>query len=259
MVLYFTTCNNKLFHASCKLLIQSFIKFSNECDVFYVFHENLDSVISHNRIFYINIANCEMYTTWFEKFKHIIPTKYGGLADPAKDKRLQVGLAVKWNQKACLWYWKIVAFRQVLKFIGHTTDYWVFLDSDTRFVSPLSPDFYKNNFNCAVHYHLGQYRKNIVIDRCAGIESGIIVFKKSPHTMNILEHLFYTYASGEFIEYVRWDDGYILRMIVEKQQFSLHCLDIVPNSNEKNVIACGPFAKRIVHDVGKHHRLKLDQ
>tara|TARA_B110000977_G_C11091282_1_gene496980 strand:+ start:1844 stop:2623 length:780 start_codon:yes stop_codon:yes gene_type:complete len=259
MVLYFTTCNKILYKASCKLLIQSFIKYSNKNDLLYVFHENVENFITHSKITYINVDKCEIYTRWFDNFKHIIPEKYGGLAKPENDQRLQIGLAVKWNQKACLWFWKIVAYKSIIKYLSQDISHWVFLDSDTRFISSLDSDFFEKNCPCALNYHLGKFRKGIHIDRCAGIESGIVVFKNTSYTFAILKDLVDTFTSGDFLNYERWDDGYILRMIVQKPVNSLHCMDIVAKANEKNVIGVGPFAGKIVHDVGKHHRLKLDQ
>lgn len=259
MVLYFTTCNNKLYTASCKQLIESFIKYSNNNDNLIVFHENVNKLIKDAKVTYVNVDSCSVYTSWFNKYKDLIPVKYGGNALPECDIRLQLGLAVKWNQKACLWYWKIVAFKLILQYITNKIDYWVFLDSDTRFVSSIDTEFYKTNFHCALHYHLGKFRKGITVQRCAGIESGIIVFRNTPHTFNILNDLFSTFENGDFVQYVRWDDGYVLRMIVEKDTHSLHCVDLVPKANVKNVIEVGPFAGKICHDVGKHHRLKLDQ
>jgi hypothetical protein len=259
MVLYFTTCNKKLFDVSCAKLINSFIKFSNETDILYVFHENVNNLIDHIRVVYVNVENCEAYVSWFNKYKHVIPKKYGGDADPNQDTRLQFGFSVKWNQKTCLWFWKIIALKLILNYVTQDVIYWVFLDCDTRFVSKIEECFYEKHFHCAFHYHLGKYRGKIDNSRCAGIESGILVFKNTNATFSFLTDLFDTFESGEFMNYIRWDDGYVLRMIAKKPIHSLHCVDMVPKAKIKNVITIGPFANKIVHDIGKHHRLKLDQ
>lgn len=256
MITYFTTFNEKLYHVSGKHLINSFKKYTPVDSEFLIFHENVQNLHDESNIKFINMLPCEFYSNWFNEYKHIIPTKFGGLANIEMDKRLQYGLSVKWNQKACLWFWKIIAMKYVLQYMHSDTKYFVFLDSDTEFVNTIDTNFYdKMCFNFPLAFHLGKFRKAIDNKKCAGIESGILVFKNNSDAHFLIQYILDIYISGDFQRFLRWDDGFILRKVAEN--FPAFCNDLTPKANIKNVISCGPFKNIIVHHIGKHHRLNI--
>tara|TARA_B110000977_G_C11091282_1_gene496986 strand:+ start:5922 stop:6533 length:612 start_codon:yes stop_codon:yes gene_type:complete len=203
-----------------------------------------------------------MYTSWFDKFKEIIPTKFGGSAIIEGNERLQFGNKfIKWNQKTCLWFWKIVATELVRTYVNDDVQYFILLDCDTSFKSQCRLDFYDKILppNSAFGYHLGKYRRSVDHTNCAGVESGIIVFRNNKDAHNFIDDLVVTYTSGKFIDYVRWDDGFVFRCLLGKTNHAPYCHDFVRKSKIKNVITEGPFRKKIVHHIGKHLRLKIDQ
>lgn len=261
MIIYFTTCNQKLYDVSCKYLIASFILHCKHNEKLYIFHENVNIEITNTNVIYIDVSDNELYTTWFTKYKDIIPSKYGGTANIESDSRLTYGKAVKWNQKTCLWFWKIVSLHEILKYISETTHFLVFLDADTEFKSTFDESFYENilQSKCSIGYHLGKFRRAVDHKMCAGIESGILVFKNDINSKNFINDLVDTYLSGNFLNYVRWDDGYVIRKLIETEKHESHCYDFTRKSTIKNVVSEGPFKRKIVHHIGKHFRLKVDQ
>ena len=60
------------------------------------------------------------------------------------------------------------------------------------------------------------------------------------------------FESGDFRQYPRWDDSYILRMVIERSG-DLKCRDLVWNivGHTNRVIELGPFRGLIYHDKGK--------
>lgn len=261
MIIYFTTCNQKLYDVSCKALINSFILTCETHDKLYVFHENVNIDVTCSKVIYVNVANCKFYNDWFTKFKDHIPQKFGGNVNTIEDSRMMYGHAVKWNQKACLWFWKIVSMHNILEYITSEVSHFVFLDADTFFQSALTSEFFEKllPIDCSVGYHLGKFRRNIEHRRCAGVESGILVFRNSTDSFQFINDLIEIFTSGSFLNYVRWDDGYILRMLIEQEKHENYCYDFVSKSNIKNVISEGPFKGKIIHEIGKHFRLKVDQ
>ena len=106
---------------------------------------------------------------------------------------------------------------------------------------------------------MGKYRRSVNHKACAGIESGIIVFRNCTQGLSFVHELICTFTTGDFLKYIRWDDGYILRMLIEQEKHESYCHDFVRKSNIKNVISEGPFKGKIIHEIGKHFRLKVDQ
>ena len=148
MIVYYTTCNQRLYEISCKGLIASFLLVCNSSDKLYVFHENINYDIISPNVVYVNVENCEIYTSWFEKF----------------------------------------------------TNAHAFIDD-----------------------------------------------------------LMETYNNGKFLEYVRWDDGFVFRCLIGKEIHAPYCHDFVRKSGVKNVISEGPFKHKILHHIGKHLRLKINE
>ena len=262
MIIYYTTCNQRLYDVSCKSMIDSFLLHCNPNDILYIFHENVDYVNTSNNVVFVNVKDCQMYSSWFEKYKSVIPIKFGGTGIIENDKRLQYGNKfVKWNQKTCFWYWKIVATYLVKSYLQPSVDYFILLDCDTTFTSQCTLEFYNSILppNAAFGYHLGKHRRSVDHTLYAGVESGIIVFRNNCNALTFIDDLVNTYNNGAFLDYVRWDDGFIFRCLLGKPEHASYCHDFVRKSKIKNVIGEGPFKKKIVHHIGKHLRLNINQ
>lgn len=262
MIVYYTTCNQRLYEISCKGLIASFLLVCNSSDKLYVFHENINYDIISPNVVYIDVQNCEIYTSWFKKFKDIIPLKFGGTCIIENDKRLQYGNRfIKWNQKTCFWFWKIVATQLVRNYVNADIKYFILLDCDTTFTSNCNLDFYDRILppHMSFGYHLGKFRRRVDHTGCAGVESGIIVFRNNTNAHAFIDDLMETYNNGKFLEYVRWDDGFVFRCLIGKEIHAPYCHDFVRKSGVKNVISEGPFKHKILHHIGKHLRLKINE
>lgn len=254
-ILYFTTTNKGMYDFSGKKMLRSFKERKNEGDKLYVFHEEYIEYIEDEAIEYVNTKDDEMYMRWFNENKDIIPKRYKGLAEE-EDERLQIGKMVKWNQKACLWFWKIVAMNRVLYVKNENYKMIVLLDIDTEFKEKIEPIFWKeviDDVKCC-GYHLGKHRGKININMCAGVESGIMVFRNDDEGKGVMKEIVRMYMSGEFRRLLRWDDGYIIRIVVSG---CVKAQDLTPNSKVANVIAEGPFKGKIAHYKGVHWKRNL--
>ena len=254
--MYFTTTNDKMFDISGERMIKSFINYANEDDRLYVFHETPIGWIVDTRIIYVNTKGDRIYETWWNNNKDIIPIKYGGECEEG-DKRMNVGRMIKWNQKACFWFWKIVAIFYAINYVsigGAKFENFVMLDIDTEFKMNIPSEFWLNVLDegkcCG--YHLGKHRKNVNVNLCAGVESGIVIFKNSVGGKSIANEIVNIFLTDKLKELPRWDDGYVIRECVMRNNL---CQDLTPLSNVANVIEEGPFKGKILHYKGTHWKM----
>ena len=71
-----------------------------------------------------------------------------------------------------------------------------------------------------------------------------------------LETVFKCYDSQKYLNYSRWDDGYIFRMIMEKH-YKYKGFDVTKECRLNNVISHGPFRGLITHEKGLHRKLEI--
>lgn len=261
MVLYFTTFNQSLYNISGKSMIESFSNFKTINDrliIFYEHHTPFDNCDSNINI--MCVKQSSFYKKWFDENIDIIPQKHGGNCTN-NAQCLKVGLSVKWNTKACLWFWKIVACYETLKYMKENPseyEYIVLIDCDTEFKSKIDSEFWNSllpeNKHCG--YHLGPFRSKASVHHCSGVESGIVIFRNTDTGRQIIENIITKYTSGTFRNEARWDDGYIIRTVVEKNK---HCYDFSQNCNISDVISQGPFKDIIMHHKGKHRKFDYTQ
>ena len=252
-ILYFTTTNEKMFNISGEKMINSFIKYANEDDRLYIFHETSIKWIKDTRIIYVNTKGDKIYDTWWRNNIDVIPEKYGGKCKEG-DKRMNIGQMIKWNQKACFWFWKIVALFYAINYVSieeNKFENFVMLDIDTEFKTSIKKEFWESlmHEDKCCGYHLGKHRKNVNINLCAGVESGIVVFRNTYNGKKLANDIVNTFLTGKFKEYPRWDDGYVIRECVINNEL---CEDLTEESNVANVIGEGPFKGKIAHYKGTH-------
>ena len=260
MILYFTTLNKSLFDISGYQMINSFKQFC-KYDHLVVFYEELKPFeCDQENITILCVKNAPEYNNWFKSNLDIIPKQFGGSAENT-DKRLSIGHAVKWNIKACKWFWKIVACMKILELVRTSNktesfSHIVMIDCDTEFLTTLNDSFWNKILPVDTHcgYHLGPYRSNASVHHCSGVESGILVFNNSITGYELVQCIINKFIDGSFRSEIRWDDGYIIRKVVEHRS---DCYDFSNECNKSNVIAHGPFKNRIIHHKGTHRKLNL--
>jgi len=235
-ILYVTTFNQRLYDATGK----NFVRHKTEGDLLIAYEDGLDKVIPHHRKFvFHNLETDKFLSSWLKDNEDIIPTDLGGTFEG------EYKLKAKFNQRASQWFRKIVALNRAMDLKGY--DAIVFLDSDTVISKNIKSSKVEEIFGGqSMFYHLGPYRK----ESGTGIESGVIGFNLNEQGGILLACVINKFRSGDFKNYIRWDDGYIFRMVVEENT-QIPTRDLV-NVRENDVVEHGPFAEFIVHEKGVH-------
>ena len=123
-ILYVTTFNQRLYDATGKNMIESFVRYKTEGDLLIAYEDGLDKVIPHHRKFiFHDLETDEFLSSWLKDNEDIIPTSLGGTFDGEYE------LEAKFNQRASQWFRKIVALNKAMDLKEY--DAIVFLDSDT--------------------------------------------------------------------------------------------------------------------------------
>ena len=247
-ILYVTTFNKRLFKATGQKMIDSFVLHKTEGDLLIAHEDGLDSVIAkHQKIILYNLEEDEWLPKWLKENEDIIPVYLGG---KFKTEDGTPTLNQRFNNRASQWFRKIVALKASLEY-----DAIVFIDSDTLFIEHLSAEKIEQIFdNASVIYHLGRHRKK----EGTGLESGVIGFNLQKEGELFLDIVMEKFKSGSFRKHLRWDDGYIFRMVVEENP-NIATKDLVwefkHGSKVKSIyIEHGPFGEYIVHYKGIHHK-----
>ena len=240
-ILYVTSFNRRLYEATGQRMIESFVYHKTEGDLLITYEDDLSKDIpKHRKFIFYNLEEDQWLTKWLKENEDIIPVSLGGLFEGVYEGR------AKFNQRASQWFRKIVALNKALDY-KDKYDAIIYLDSDTVFTKHLSSEKIDKIFDgSSMFYHLGDYRRRVK----TGIESGIIGFNLQELGEELLGTVIYKFRSGAFRKYIRWDDGYVFRMVVEENP-NISTRDLV-SCEESNVVEYGPFAQYIVHDKGVH-------
>tara|TARA_A100001011_G_scaffold396858_1_gene496120 strand:+ start:4949 stop:5827 length:879 start_codon:yes stop_codon:yes gene_type:complete len=270
-ILYVTTFNKEIFEASGKEMLNSFLKSKTDgniflsCEGFSFDVKNPDHLLSkkwrdklankNKKILTYNLSKDSFLNSWLEENKDVIPVHMGGEATPEScPDAFGPG-----NIRAAGWFRKIATLNAALTKHGKDYDCIVFVDSDCMFKEKISHEMISDAFSkYSVFYHLGKLR----IQKGMGVESGFVGFKNDEHGYKILETWISKYKNKAFIKYKRWDDGGMLRYVIEEAKFK-HCRDLVKNYNsipgksKSHAIERGMFANHVEHYKGLHKNLGI--
>jgi len=248
-ILYVTTFNRNFYELCTHTLLSSFIK-NAEGTLLACYEEDIPKMPNHEKIIYQRIDDDEFLTSWIQDNLDIIPKQYGGKAE----SKFVNGTVEMFNFRASKWFRKVVALNRALDLYDEY-DALVLIDADSKIKKPLPSARVKEIFKDSdIIYHLGMFRKKQPLEGGAGIESGVVGFR-GKDGKELLGRLVDKFKSGGFREYERWDDGYVLRKVVEESE-DLNCLDLVKNVAipSTRVVEFGPFDEFIFHDKGKTTR-----
>jgi len=162
MILYVTSFNKKLYEATGKDMLESFVYVKTEGEILVTYEDDI-TIPKHRKFIPYNLDTDDFLNNWLEENKDVIPKSIGGNFE---------GSMSKYNARASKWFRKIAALNKALEYKDRYEAI-VFVDSDTTFKNKITEEYVLSVFdNSAMFYHLGQYRKHID----AGIESGFIGF-----------------------------------------------------------------------------------
>ena len=198
-ILYITSFNKSIYDLNGKNFIESFNKLMPN-DIILLCIEDMEYISTKNNLVY-NLANDEYLNNWLENNKDIIPIELGGLAKKDTIKSI-------FNFRASLWFRKIISIKFAYDNFKYKFDYLIWLDADCVIKKTITSDFIENVFNGAgMIYLLGTCRK-----RNFGYETGFLGFSKVG--FSLIEEIIKLYES-DFRNYLRWDDGFIIRKMNE--------------------------------------------
>jgi hypothetical protein len=264
--LYVTSFNKKLFDATGKAMIQSFLSSKIEGDLLVTHEDDIAKEIPKaDTISLLKLEDYEFLNHWLRENKDIIPTEYGGEMEGCGCKDIPPNKHyykdhikrcpnLGFNRRASLWFRKIAAMHKALS-VSKDKGYEriVFIDSDVVFKKTITDEFLDKIFKSAgFFFHLGIHRKRIG----TGIESGFIGFSKNNQGFDFLQIVINSFITGDYRKYDRWDDGYVFRKIWEEHP-EIPSKDVVGPHQLKpfsHVVRYGMFAPYLEHDKGSHTR-----
>ena len=239
-LLYVTSFNRKLYKATGRHMLQSFLATETEGDMLITHEDGVDVEIEYSQKFlFYNLDTDPFLREWLDENIDIIPIHLGGtFAGEFKNK---------FHRRASQWFRKIAALRHAV-----TLDYdqIIFVDSDTVFKQQITSDFINHIFNDkAVFYHFGKQRRHID----TGWESGVIGFQMNRGGRRYLELVFDAFRNKKFMQYKRWDDSWMFRKVAEENP-EIETVDIAQESYSTHVVPEGALRNHIVHNKGIHWR-----
>lgn len=248
-ILYVTTFNKSFYELCTHNLINTFIQ-NVDGTLLACYEEDIPRMPAHEKIIYKNIDEDKFLLSWINDNLDIIPEQYGG---SMKSKFVQ-GTVEMFNFRASKWFRKVVALNNALE-IYDEYDALILIDADSRIKKELTSEKIMSIFKDSdIIYHLGMFRKKQPLEGGAGIESGVVGFR-GEDGKELLGRLINKFRDGGFREYDRWDDGYVLRKVLEESE-DLNSRDLVKNvaMPSTRVVEFGPFNDYVFHDKGKTTR-----
>lgn len=191
------------------------------------------------------VCEVDEFKQVFQKHRDIIPAAMGGEAS-----NLQ-GFQKRWFG----WFRKIVTQYDLL--MRHPFDgYTIFIDTDIRFLEPLTTTFVEEQ----VKKPVGVFKGN----RDA-IEAGLIIYAPVAEATTFVGHYMDWFLSGRFRELQRWDDGFVMAQCMHEHPDLVQDLaqgivaSTFKNTNGHEtggqVIPQTPFGRIVEHDKGIHWRM----
>lgn len=258
-LLYVTSFNKRLYNHTGRNMMASFVR-QNPNGHMLVTYEGLERPIvkkiqSNPQFKTYNLDNDEWLKQWTFNNRDIIPPEYGGICT-IHDKNIQQVWGTNFNIQAARWFRKIVSLKRAMTMCENVSHI-IFVDCDSKFKQHMPVKVVEDALmKGSVFYHLGPHRKEMG----TGVESGFIGFKMDDAGKRFLQLVFDTFDSGNFRKYVRWDDSYIFRMMIEEHP-EIASVDVVKNKNMPklggHVVQYGPFSPYVQHNKGYHQKNNL--
>jgi hypothetical protein len=244
-ILYITSFNKILYDISGRYLIESFIEHMTEEDRLLVCYEGMKFQTENSKILLYNLDYDEYLKGWLEKNRYNIDKNNGGDATEETNPRVYT----KWNMRMSNWFRKIVSLRYAKEV--YFPKYLVWIDADCIIEKTIPKKKIKQTIG---EFHMMYYLGRGRMERDAGVETGLVCFQKQDEKYIYLDYWMELYE-GKYEKYKRWDDGYLLKKIIEKQKNKYPAIDI-GISNQVNVMKyTNPFQHYVKHNKGKHNAI----
>jgi hypothetical protein len=257
--LFITSFNQQLYEKTGKEMVESFFKHNPELKLLVCYEEfNYNQHDMYPNLIKYNLVDSKFLNNWLKDNLDVIPESFGG---KVPDKKFDV-----WNFRASKWFRKIASFQIALTLYGNQYNSLVWIDCDSliqnQFPLSLISDIFSDGNNqdmVDVFYHFGEERRKIN----TGFESGVIGFRQG-NGYKVLEKVFECYVSKYYRNIIRWDDGYVFRIIIEALESKnlVKTVDLIDNKHilhkvgkKRDAINKGIFSNYIIHKKGVHKDL----
>lgn len=249
MILFTTTVNESLYRVSGKTLISTFTKYVPWGTLLISYEDSIDLPKQNNLVYY-NLSEDSFLNTWLEKNKDIIPTKFGGdvdIEDPIFTKTKQHGF----RRRAATWFRKIANLKYSVNFArSNNYEVLVGLDCDIFFKQNFPQNIIPNLIEgFSILGYMGKKRKALN----KGLECGLVGFNLLEQGGEFIDTVSDVFQSGEFRNYLRWDDSYLYSKLIEEYRFSFK--DLAAHVNDTKVMKYGILSSYLTHDKGRHNSL----
>ncbi len=247
-LIFCTTFNQKLYDFSGKKMLESWKNTGSEGE-WWCFSEDMPTTIYDKKPSIINTKECRLLVDFVEKWKNVIATEYGGNQDKwvCEDPKI-----CDYNRQFMRWFYKVIALSYIKEVVG-TKQLIVFVDCDSTFIKKVTYDTVvqiidKHDYT----YVMGKFRR----ENKKGIESGLMTF--TGDGFKVIDLCYEKYISGGFLQYRRWDDGYVWHQILcenpEIKHMDLAGKILNPGGDPAGMTA---WKNYIVHNKGLHGRSGL--
>ena len=236
-VCFVTSLTKKMYNLHGKNMIKQLFEFTRNlhCTI-RVYTEGFN--LKDNHIMYSNIDNDPWLLRWIEDNKSIIPTEYGG------ECTQKMGL---FNYNTSKWMKKVCAIRNARQ--THF-DYLIWVDCDSEIKQELNYELIQKSFDDTnMFYHQGPKREK----KQYGIETGVVGFDNNKG-VEVIDMWTKYYESELFRKLRRWDDGFVLRHMVNKikKKKELHDVIKVKDLTSKDADWLQPLKYSIWNDFVEH-------
>ena len=252
-VLWLTSMSSSLYKIYGKDFIESFRKHHPNSKLLITVDKdipNSNKRISSENMIVVDLTDIRLLKKFIKKNKENIPIDEGGIIS-----RTELIKKNKFNNRWFGWYKKVLTlFLAVDLYQYHQNfDIFVWIDCDCIIKSQVSNLYLQQQLNNkSLSYFYGPIRK-----KETGIESGLLFFdiRKNKKGVEIIKKWHDLYWSKEYLSYPRWDDGYLLKILLldkDKKLFSKHITDLglKSTSQDSHVMTGCDIWSKIIHQKG---------
>jgi hypothetical protein len=260
-ILYVTSFAKDMYKASGQHLIESYKKHNVEGNLL-ICYENFNMPKEYKLKYGADALNEKMTVyplhdsvflkTWLEDNRDMIPDYLGGDATELNNPDV---FLKEHKRKASRFFRKIAAMKYAIDTFGSEYDWIIWIDSDCLFIRKLdNSDVVRIATDKRVaFYHFGPVRRRK--DVC--YETSVIGFKRELG-YELFDMVVKCYTDKSYRQYRRWDDGFIFRMIMSKNEGKYPQVDLVSNKQiNSDAIKYSPFGEYLLHNKGCHRRQNI--
>ncbi len=254
-ILFVTSFGPDMWEATGRRMVAEFYKNQPHGSLM-VCYERFDYQPHGDREILVNLDNDDFLQTWLKENEEHIPHYLGGVTTQCGCKNSHE-MHCKNHVKGCYWSWpNRNASRWFRKVACHNIAAkmpWRFvcwIDSDAWIKNAIELPFFMDHLHGFGFFYFRAHRP--------APETGIIGFDMEYGGRQFVDYLCHRYTSGEYLQYERWDDGFIVGTLVDEKLVGGVDVCRGMKINHNDVIPHTEWGKFVVHEKGAHGRRLLE-